>query len=235
MFITPVFNAVFPRLSALVAGRAEAELRDVYHRAAQALAVLVLPLGTALAWFPWEAVFLWTGRAETATQTAPLLRLLAAGTMLNGLLHLPYALQLAHGWTRFGLFLGASSVLVLVPAVYVLASAGGAAGAAWAWPLLNGASLLIGVWATHGRLLPGEGLRGWARDVALPLAASNLVAGLARLGFPEPASRGESAFRFGIVCLGAYALAGLAAPAVRRGATESIFRRAGAPGRTEGP
>jgi O-antigen/teichoic acid export membrane protein len=48
MFIIPVFNAVFPRFSALVAARDEKELRLLYHRGAQFTAVLLLPVASVL-------------------------------------------------------------------------------------------------------------------------------------------------------------------------------------------
>ena len=56
------------------------------------------------------------------------LSLLAIGTCLNGLMVLPYALQLAYGWTRLALYINLVAVAVLAPLIYFLAIHFGAPG-----------------------------------------------------------------------------------------------------------
>jgi O-antigen/teichoic acid export membrane protein len=100
VLIAPVFGAIFPRFSALVATRDDAELVLLYHRGAQFMAILVIPAASILALFPGEILLLWTQNQDIVLAASPIVTALTIGTALNGLMHLPYALQLAHGWTR---------------------------------------------------------------------------------------------------------------------------------------
>lgn len=186
--ISPVFNAILPRLSALVAVGDTAGLKSVYHYGSQLMAVLVLPLAVLLSLFSYDVILLWTGNPETANNTAPIASLLVIGTSLNGLMHLPYALQLANGWTRIGLYITASLIAAFVPAIIVLTTYYGAVGAASAWLLLNVIYLLGGMPLTHLYLLVGEA-RGWfTEDVGLPLIMTLLVAGAGRFLVESPMS-----------------------------------------------
>ncbi|MBK9428338.1 MAG: hypothetical protein IPN63_13410 [Gammaproteobacteria bacterium] len=74
-------------------------LAVAYHRYCQALTLAVVPAALVLAFFADHLVLLWTRDAELTRAVAPLVSLLVIGNMLNGLMHLPYSLQLAHGWT----------------------------------------------------------------------------------------------------------------------------------------
>lgn len=184
----PVFQAIFPRLSGLVALSDEAGIVGLYHGASQLMAVLVLPIATLMALFSFEAVELWTGDASTASNMHEVAALLVAGTALNALTSVPYALQLAHGWTRLSLLLNLAAVVLFVPLLFIVANRYGAVGAARLWLALNIGYVVVGVQLMHRRLLPAE-RRGWyVRDLALPGAAALAVCGAFRLTFPEHSS-----------------------------------------------
>lgn len=186
--ISPVFLAVFPRFSQLVALGDEAALRETYHRVAQTMSAALLPVAIVLALFSWDIVRLWTGSAAIAGEAALLVTLLAVGTGLNGLMNVPYALQLAHGQVRLTLVANVVAIAILVPLMIVLARRVGAAGVAATWVLLNAGYVTVVLALMHRRLLRGE-LGTWARrDVGAPLLAALAVAGAARLLLP-PAPR----------------------------------------------
>ena len=178
---TPVTTALFPRLSQLVERGDDVELVRLYHRSAQAISVLVVPPAVVLALFGGEVIRLWSGSDEIAANTAPLLALLAAGTMLNCIMILPFVAQLAHGWTRLSVLYHVGAAIVLVPAVVVLARVYGAAGAAAVWLALNAGYVLIVIQLMHRRILAGEKRRWYLVDIAAPLAPALIVAGLWRL------------------------------------------------------
>jgi hypothetical protein len=113
------------------------------------------------------------------------LSLLVIGTALNGLMNLPYALQLAHGWTKLTFYTNIAAVALLAPALILIARRYGAVGAASVWVILNSCYVLITLQLMHRRLLPGEKRRWYVRDVSLPLAASLVVAGLGRWFLPH--------------------------------------------------
>ena len=64
------------------------------------MSVLILPVAIVIALFSYEIILLWTQNPTIARELISLVSILICGTALNGLMNLPYALQLAFGWTR---------------------------------------------------------------------------------------------------------------------------------------
>jgi len=188
VLITPVFNAIFPRFSLLVAEGDTKSLKELYHLSSQLMVVLVLPLAAVVALFSDDILRLWIGNAETAHNAAPIASMLVIGTALNGLMNLPYALQLAYGWTRIGLYITTLLIFTLVPVIVFMTTHFGAVGAAAAWVLLNVIYMVIGIPLTHRRLLRGEARRWCLEDIGLPLTAALLSAGLGRWLIHSPLS-----------------------------------------------
>jgi O-antigen/teichoic acid export membrane protein len=189
LIVLSVFNTIYPRFSALVAQGDERALVRLYHRATQIMAVLILPLAVVLALFSTEILQLWTRNSEVAHNAGPIATVLVIGVALNGLMTLPYALQLAHGWTSLALGITISLIIVVVPALWIAAARYGPIGAAFVFMGLQALNMLIGLPLTHRRLLRHEMARWIFQDIAPPLAASALIAGMARTLITHPMSR----------------------------------------------
>lgn len=174
-----VFTAVYPRLTGLVTQVDESTVAAHYHQYAQLLSMVTIPPALVLAFFADRVVFVWTGDHKLTTEVAPLLSILALGSLFNAMMYLPYSLQLAYGWTRFAVNMNLISVLVLVPATYWGVSQHGSMAAAWVWMVLNLGYLVVGVPLMHRRLLRGELARWYQLDIGLPLLAGSLVMGAA--------------------------------------------------------
>jgi O-antigen/teichoic acid export membrane protein len=185
VLISPMFNTIFPRFSSLVAVGDEKSLLAMYHGSTQVMAVMILPAAAVIALFAREIIILWTGSPEIVDNTASIVGILVGGTALNGLMHLPYALQLSHGWTRIGLAINSLFIIAIVPSIVFMTMHYGAAGAASVWLGMNGIYMAIGVPLTHRRLLKGEAFRWFAKDISIPLVGSFLIAGIARWAFPD--------------------------------------------------
>jgi O-antigen/teichoic acid export membrane protein len=176
-----VFTVIFPVFSRQVAVADTEGLKHLYHRSCQLMSVLILPAAVLAALFAREILALWTQNTVTVANTHLLVSLLVIGTALNGLMHLPYALQLAHGWTSLAFYSNVISVIFLIPLLFVAASSYGAVGAAAIWIILNSGYVLIQLQIMHRRLLKREQWRWYVEDVGLPLAAAFSVIGLGRL------------------------------------------------------
>ena len=179
--IGPVFTAYYPRLTEHVSHNAIPRISKDYHHGSQLMAVVVLPAAFTLAFFSREIIGLWSGDPDIVMHSYLLVSLLAIGNALNGLVHMPYALQLAHGWTRLALFSNVVAVIVLVPAMITATSYWGPAGAAGAWILLNAGYLLVSVQLMHHRLLKKEKWKWYINDVGKPLLLVLMVAGAGRM------------------------------------------------------
>ena len=177
---SPLFTALFPRFSQLAAAD-ESSLIPLYHRACQGMTALIVPVSMFIAFFSFEILSLWTRNEGTARVAAPILTLLILGTAVNGLLNLPYALQLAYGWTRLSLVANLVAVAVLGPALFVAVSRYGAVGAAAVWCIYNSGYLVVVIRIMHRRILPGEEWRWYLSDVGIPVAAAAGATALVRL------------------------------------------------------
>lgn len=173
--ITPLSIAISPRLTELVTRGEQMNLVINYHRAGQWMAAILIPPALVMAGFAETLLWAWTGDAELARQSAPLLILLALGTMCNGFMNVPYMTQLAHGWTSLSVRMNIIAVAIIVPVILWVVPRFGAVGAAGAWLALNASYVLIGIHFMHFRLLPGEKLR-WYRDaVLMPLVIGSML------------------------------------------------------------
>ncbi len=184
IIVSPIFNALFPRLTQAAAAGDEAGAARLYHRASQFLAVLIWPPTCLLVLYAQPILQLWTGNADLSEKTAPALALLAIGGTLNGVMHLPYALQLAGGWTRLALYTNVVALTLLAPGLCIAATMFGLTGAATMWPILNLGYLIIGVHLMHRRLLSVHKWRWYLRDLLAPLLSSAAACLLLRMVCP---------------------------------------------------
>jgi len=198
----PVYFAVYPRFTQLIALADYGELKILYHKSCQLVSVLTLPFSMVVALFSYELVLLWTQNSLIAEKTHLIVSILICGTALNTLLSPPAALQLGFGWTRLLFYKNLLAVVVLVPLIIYMATSYGAIGAAWVWVILNLASVFFEIPLMHRRLLRGEKKRWFLHDVLIPLVAALSVAGAGRYFMPEAMSKTET-FLYLVIVFGA--------------------------------
>ena len=186
-----VANGIFPRLTQLYAvdaSRDRIQLPGAYHKACQVMSILVISPGLVFSFVSVELLRLWTGSPVVTPEMALSLAMLSIGNALNSIMVMPLMLQMAAGWTRLAVCTNAIGIVLVVPAVILLATRYGAAGAASVWLSLNLAYVLLMVPIMHSRLLVGE-LRHWyTADVGKPLLGAFIVCILSRACMPQAAS-----------------------------------------------
>ena len=213
--VQPVFQAYFPKLSQLTAMSETLPLRDAYHKGCQLMAVIVMPISAVLIFFSREIVSLWQRNDETVTNTYVLVSILVAGSALNSLIFIPYALQLASGWTKLHLFAVSSAVIVAVPLTVVFGLTYGSIGAASVWIVVNAGFVFFNIPIMHRRLLQGEMWRWYLDDVLKPVLAAFLVAGAARIIFIDTASQTLITLQVSVILCLAFISAAAAAGRIR--------------------
>ena len=170
--IGPVQQAYFPKLSSYYAKNDLKYLTEAFHQAARLMVVLVFPFAMMLILFSDNLLFIWTGDALVAENSAPLLSLLAVGTVLNGIMQIPHALQMAVGWTGFAAKANLIAVIFLVPAIFFVTPVYGGVGAAWVWVVLNVGYLLISTHFMHRKILQSEKWNWYFYDVLAPIVGA---------------------------------------------------------------
>ena len=222
LLVSPVFVAVFPRLTQLAGRQDTVGLARLYHSSSQLVSVALIPAAAVLSLFAREVVWAWTGDLATVAAIRPVLVAVTIGTALNGLMTIPYGLQLAHGWTRLGAWANAASVVVIVPLTVVLTKAFGTVGAASGWAVLNAAYVVFVVHAMHQRLLTSEQRAWYAVDIGGPLAGTLLALVPIRILTSPPSGRSASLLLVTAAAVVALAGAALASPIVRRAGLERL-------------
>lgn len=175
LFATPVFTAVFPRLSSLLAQGDDRGAASVYHRSSALVSALAAPAAAALILFPGLILSTWTRSPSVATEASGALVVLAAAAMLNASMQVPYALILAAGKTRISLWMNGLGVAILAPLLVVLVRAYGIVGGGAAWAVFNVAYFFIAPAILHRSVLRGH-FRRWLFADTLPFYALGGVA-----------------------------------------------------------
>ena len=187
MLSVPIGAAFFPPFTQFITLRDMAALRHAYHQAAQLSAVVMGSAAIVLVVFADTVLSAWTGNPTLTRDAAPILRVLAFGTLLNGFMGIPIQMQLAHGWTQLTIKMNLVAVVILVPALLLVVPRYDGIGAAWVWVALNVGYLLFGVSLMHLRLLPTEKWRWYSRDVIAPASVAAATALACRYCLPNRA------------------------------------------------
>lgn len=187
VIVSPTFNTIYPRFTAMVAAGEIAKLTEIYRLGTRALATILFPAAMMLAAFSEELVQIWTGNPDVASHVAPILSLLVMGTAIQGIMYFPYALQLAYGMTSLPLTICTVMVLAMVPMTIFLAWNYQAEGGAMAWLAVNVLYLLLGTWLTHRQLLKDIRNKWLTNDVGIPLIFSVIAGLVARYGIQQMA------------------------------------------------
>jgi O-antigen/teichoic acid export membrane protein len=204
LLATPVFGVLYPRLTTLMAAGDRPAATRLYLAASRWMAVFFAPAVAVVALAALPVLDVWCRNHELARLAAPAAGLLAAGSALNALMTVPYALQLSVRWTRPGLFSATASLFITAAVLAICAPRFGAVGAAMAWPVTNLVVLAAIVPMTHRHVLQGLAL-AWHRAVLGPILATIVVAVAAVVFLPWLRSSVAGAALLGTACFAASA------------------------------
>lgn len=175
MVVTPLFNVMYPRFSALVAKESEDEILATYRLAIGLATSAVFPLAMLFSFFGTELISLWTGSEDAAREAGGVVIFLSLGTALHGVMYFPYALQLSHG--RTGLILKNNVILLvaLIPLMILASIRYGTLGAGVAWCVLHVLSAIIVNLQIQKTFIPNA-LKLFLSDVGTPLIFAGVAA-----------------------------------------------------------
>jgi O-antigen/teichoic acid export membrane protein len=171
----------FPLFTRLASNADTRLLARSYHQHSQLVSALVIPTTLLIVFFSYEIMFMWTGDSRLAVRVSPLLSIYAVGTGLTCLIWIPNALQLAYGWTRLTIYVNLIAMLIYIPSLILAVRNLGAVGGALCWLGVNAAHFLTYVGLMHRRILIGEALNWYIKDVGRPLFAALIFFLIARV------------------------------------------------------
>ncbi|MBY0529296.1 MAG: oligosaccharide flippase family protein [Rhabdochlamydiaceae bacterium] len=159
-------------------------LSHIYHNACQVLSIIIIPMALMAVFFSWELLYVWTQNEEISNYTYLTMSLLTLASLLNGLIVLPYAMQLAHGWTKLNVYQNAAGLVVMVPLMIAGVFYLGGVGAALTGVVVNLGVMAISIFFMHKKILVQERRKWITHDVLYPMGASLSVILIARFLIP---------------------------------------------------
>lgn len=228
MVITPISQVYYPHFSALLVRQDASALAHSYHKAAQSVSVVAGSIGFLLIAFSEPLVFLWTHDAALAERVAPIVSVLALGTLINGFLWIPHQMQLAHGITDLAVRTNVIAILIVAPALWWIAPRYGPLGTAWVWVALNMGYVLFNAHLMYRRVLHDQRRAWYLQDVGLPFLVLSLTALACRWGLPPASSLVGAAATLAFVLCALLIASSIAAPTIRQhlfGAFTTLARR----------
>jgi O-antigen/teichoic acid export membrane protein len=173
-----VFPAVFPALVRYATEQNEAKFAELYHRSSQMMSLLVFPAAITAAAFATHLIFAWTGSEQIANNAAAIAALLLIGNAFGCTAGLPYAAQLAYGWTSLAFWTGLAYLPVTTVLLVTFTKRFGGEGAAAVWVLVTASYFFTQIPLMHRKLLRYEERKWYINDVGIPLVACSLTAWL---------------------------------------------------------
>lgn len=222
--IYPIFQAFFPKLLQLV-GKTETDLLvQTYHQGCQIMSVIILPLAMMFIFFSKEIMFLWQKNEEVVARTSLLVTLLTIGYALNSLIIIPYALQLAFGWTKLYFYTLLFILILSIPSIVLLSLQYGAIGATIIVICIYAILIFILIPIMHRKILPDQKWKWVWEDVSLPLIGTTLVALIARFLFRAETSQNIIFIQLGVVFLIIFLVACFITPFTRNLLLRNSFK-----------
>lgn len=155
-FSSPIGQSFYPRMVQEVQKNNTSELSNLFNKASQLMAILVIPVSFLIFFFSKELLFLWTNNESFATSGDILLKFFILGNLAVTLNGIPYILQLSYGYTKLTLFQNITLLVTLIPAFLIIVPIYGATGAAFLWMLANILVLIISSFVMFRKFLPAQ-------------------------------------------------------------------------------
>ena len=165
----PVFTAYYPKITQLKELINTELMLKSYRQGCKLMSIVVVPISLWLALFSHDILLLWSQNKTLADEASGALVVIAIGTMLNAFMHIPYAMQLAHSFTRLALVQNVVSVILIAPMTWYLATHYNLTVAALPWIIVNAGGVFIAAPLMH-RYLGLGGLKDWyVHSLLLPI------------------------------------------------------------------
>ena len=175
MVISPITQALYPRMSQWHAQKNSELLVKDFHYGAQLVSVIPGSIALVIAWNSEAFLFAWTGDLSLAEKSAQYLSVLMIGNFIHGLNWMPYHLQLSYGWTRLAFFSNMISVIIVIPTLILCVPLYGPKSAAWVWVLVNVGYVFIGAHFMYRYILRGEKYNWYKYDIIYPVACGSVT------------------------------------------------------------
>lgn len=190
--IAPIYSVIFPKFTECVTEGDEEKLAKLYHKIAQFVATLIFPVASTMAFFSYELISIWTHDSDLAVNSYRLAVAFTAATAISCVMYVPYAVQLAYGFTKLSFFTNIISSVLLPLLLISLVERLGPIGAPISHFVLNFAVFVITPVIMHRRFLRGEALHWYLVDNGIPLMVALTAGAIFKFFFVADASDAQT-------------------------------------------
>lgn len=178
--ISPITLAIRPRLTILYEKGDEKKLIEFYHKSAQLMSIMSIPVGIVLILFSKDILWIWIPDMVIVNEIWLIVSLLVVGTLLNGMMHVPYSLQLSSGWSSLTAKSNIILFFITIPLLVFGIKEYGMIAAPIVWVIVNLTYVLVIISLMHKRLLKTEKWNWYRYDIIYILMTSVLLGTIAR-------------------------------------------------------
>lgn len=172
-FVSSVSAAIYPRMVFDYSLGNEESLSKTYQKSCQLISFVIVPVCLALFFYTNPILSLWFKNELVVNKIEWLVKIFVLGFMLNGIMTMPYYLQLVYRWTSLSIIKNLVALIIFIPLLIYLVRNFGVIGASCIWLVLNGLYVIIEIPVMHSVLLPRIQFKWYLNCVAIPI----LVAG----------------------------------------------------------
>ncbi|MDR1647159.1 MAG: oligosaccharide flippase family protein [Zoogloeaceae bacterium] len=174
LFITPVFNIIYPGFSSLIARGKKDDLSRQYRTMIQLVSSFLFPLSMSFALLAQPLIALWTRDGGLSSEIAPIASMILFSRALHGIGFIPYAVMLAHGHMKSALTMYGLLMLVMLPATIALSMIYGVWGGVIAQILLFSLFLFMAVENIQRKYAVGDA-QTLVHGICVPMGISMLI------------------------------------------------------------
>lgn len=164
----PVANAVFPKITGLIAAKDIKEMKCIYLKFTALVSVLVMTTALVLIIYSEEFIYAWTGSKIIAQYSYKIAIFLIIGQLLQSITVIPYYTALAFGNVKINLRVGVISMIFLLPLLVFMVNRYGTIGGGMAWAITNIVVTPIYMFFLHRKFLKDIMLTWLIRSIAIP-------------------------------------------------------------------
>jgi O-antigen/teichoic acid export membrane protein len=163
----PISQALLPRMTYLLSQGKKEAMIELYHKATQIMAVIMLPLTGMVAVFSTKLLYAWTGDITAAEWAGPILFWYVLGNGFLSMAAFQYYLQFAYGQLKLHVLMNTVFAIIAIPVIVFSAYHGGAMWTAIAWFGMQLVSFMVCPAIIHAKFAPGEHKRWLFSDIGV--------------------------------------------------------------------
>lgn len=181
-FATPFSTAILPRLTKLYSSEKYVEALILFRKVGLFLSIATFSLFANMLFFSEQLFFVWTGNIELAAKAHVFVPLIAFSMSMLAIAVLPFAVALAHGYTKLNNILGIISIFITLPGYWIATEIFGGIGAAFVFCCVQTITTLVYYYFINKKFIKMNLFKSiYIEQIIKPLSISVIIVYLLQL------------------------------------------------------